>query len=194
MKSIEIKFNEALTELKAKASATKYNEVSEKLSTLPTIETKLNCVEAAIAQAVKESDPFGSHELDEALSDPSVAILFGREPKQATTKEAAPVVKKHNGAVENFVEGSPLNEGRRQVITETNTRKNIFAKGDAIMIENMTHPITKQPLTEAEKRSLTGGKPAEYGSLTERQKKEFDGARLFNISEADSLKLAKMAR
>ena len=41
----------------------------------------------------------------------------------ANVKESTPITK-HNGASENCSEGSPLNEGRSQVITEdNNTRK-----------------------------------------------------------------------
>jgi hypothetical protein len=55
MKSIETNFNEALATLKEKASASKYNQVFEEYSKLPTIEAKLNCVEAAIAKTLKEA-------------------------------------------------------------------------------------------------------------------------------------------
>lgn len=189
-KSNEVKLNKALAKLKKRAPASKYEEVAGKLPALfPNVEAQVECVKTALKQFT-EADP-----LEEALSDPAVAILFGREPKKKETiKETAPVVVvKHNGASENFVEGSPLNEGRSAANTETaNTRKNIFAKGDAILIENMTHPVTKQRLTEAEKRMLTGGKPAEYGNLTAKQQKEFDAAKMLGFSEGDAMKLARL--
>ena len=195
MKSVEILFNEALEQLKKTATASKYNEVSEKFSQLPNIEAKLNCVEEALKTAVKESDPLGLGNLDEALSDPAVAILFGVEPRKALTNtESKPVVKKHNGALENFDESNPLQraEGRSAPITETSIRKDIFAKGDAVLLESMTHPVTKEPITESEKRRLRGDRPAAYDSLNEVQKKEFDQARMFGISESDALVLARL--
>jgi len=125
-----------------------------------------------------------------AKTSVEVQLNCANEVLAGKVTESTPITK-HNGAVESFVEGSPLNEGRSQVITETNTRKDIFAKGDAIMIEA---DFQRGKITAEQKRVLLGGKPAEYTNLSERQKKEFDGARLLNISEADSMVLAKMAR
>ena len=195
MKSVEIRFNEALAVLKAKTSPAKFTEVAEKYSKLPTIEAKLNCVEAAIAEVVKENDPLGLTSIEEVMTDPSVAILFGREPRQVAqpTREAAPI-KKHSGSAEHFVEGSPFNviEGRSAAFVEGASPDSIFAKADAIMLETMTHPDTKQPLTEAEKAKVRGGKPAAYANFTETQKKDYDFARLVGISEADALRVATL--
>ncbi|MBZ5679194.1 MAG: hypothetical protein LAO24_03700 [Acidobacteriia bacterium] len=182
MKSCETKFNEALATLKAKTSASTYAQVVEKYSKLPNIEAKLNCVEEALKEAVKESDPLGLGNIDEAKRD--FPALFGVEPLTATNKESKPVVQKHNGAVENFVEGSPLNEGRSTPITETTDRKdNIFAKGDAVLVEGM---FNRGEITAEQRRVLLGEKPAAYANLNDKQKKEYDEARMFGISEADS--------
>src|ERR1700737_2099349 len=125
MKSIETRFNEALAELKEKASAKKYTKVWEKTKTFPTIEAQLNCVEEALAKVLKEADPLGIGNPEDWKRD--VAILFGVEPwpTNQPTHEAAPVVKKHNGAAENFSESNPLQraEGRSAPITETSNKR-----------------------------------------------------------------------
>jgi hypothetical protein len=54
MKNLYQRFNEALAALK-KASPKKFNTAFDECLTLPTIETKLNCVEAALT-TVKESN------------------------------------------------------------------------------------------------------------------------------------------
>jgi hypothetical protein len=184
MVSIEVQFNEALATLKEKASASQYNQVCEKYSKLPTIEAKLNCVEAAIAKTVKESDPMGLTNIEEAKLDPSVAMLFGNAPgvvKPIT--EAEPRTRKHNGAADNFVEGSPFNEGRSAAVTETtNTRKE---KSDRVLYEALGYTTEQQ-------RVLTGKQPAAYDSLTAKQKKDFDFARLIGLTEADAFKVAKL--
>jgi hypothetical protein len=197
MKSIEVKFNEALATLKEKASASKYNEVVEKYSTLPTLETKLNCVEAALAEVMKEAElnPLGLkgyQEFDEAAKkDPSVAMLFGgvelREVAAPATKtllteaeKAARTIKKHNGYEDNHGTGT---------FTESNTPKNIFAKGDRLLIES---DFKRGKITADEKRVMLGEEHPEVASLTEGQKREYRFARTLRFSESDALKLAKM--
>ena len=108
MKSIEVKFNEALAALK-EVSAKNYEKVVNTLPKGSSIEAKLNCVYEALAPltnckdahevamylekgdklVAKESNPFKGESLDGAMRDPSVAILFGHDPKKtkATTKE-----------------------------------------------------------------------------------------------------------
>jgi hypothetical protein len=130
--------------------------------------------------------PLGAKVAVEVQLNCANEILAGK-----VTESTTPITK-HNGASENFTEGSPLNEGRSQIITETsNTRKDIFAKGDAIMIEA---EFKRGKITAEQRRVALGGKPAEYANLTERQKKEFDGARMLNFNESDSLVLARMVR
>jgi hypothetical protein len=199
MIDIYAQFNEALAKLK-EASASKFDEVSTKLTTIKSIEAKLNCVTEAIANVATipdESDRSFTalvsrteQEFAEAKRD--CGVLFGVEPRAtATVKETVAKIQKHNGAAENFVEGSPFNEGRTAVDTAANsTRKDRFAGGDAILIEHMTHPVTKQPLTEAEKSKALGGKPAAYANLTAQKKKDYDFARLIGLNESDALKVA----
>jgi hypothetical protein len=179
MKSVYALFNEALAKLK-EASAKKYDEVFSKFPQGATIEVKLNMVEAALNTVKESANPLGLEDIEEAKRDPAVAILFGIEPRQATTtKEAVPAVKMNNGAAQNFVEGSPFNEGRSNAVTETrSTRKDIFAKGDKVLREAL---------------GITETKPSgEYEKLTEAQRKEFDFARTIGLSEADAFTLVKI--
>ena len=185
MKSVEVRFQEALAAIK-KVSASKYDKVFAECQKLSGIEAKLNCVEAALKGTVKES----TNTIDEALHDPAVAILFGNDPKTTTTnKESKPPIKKNNGTAENFVEGSPFNGDRSKAATN-NTRKDTLAKGDKVLFDGL---LKVGSITEAEHRKLTGSKPEGYDKLSETQRKEFDFARAVGISEADSFKLAKMA-
>ena len=187
MQSIETKFNEALATLKEKASASKYNQVVEEYSKLSTIESKFNCVEAAIAKVVKEADPLGLSNIEEAKLDPMIAILFGNAPGvvKPITEAGQRTITKHNGAADNFVEGSPLNEGRSvsTPITETaNTRKE---KSEKVLHEALG-------FTAEQQRVLSGKQPAAYDSLTAKQKSDFDFARLIGLNEADSILVAKL--
>ena len=170
MKDIYTKLNEALAKLK-EGSASKHSEVTTKLSTINSTEAKLNCVN----EALKESNPLGLPDIEESKRDPAVAILFGVEPRTApTTKETAPITK-HNGAAENFVEGSPLNEGRTAGTLINSTRDEKRAASDKMLHEAMG-------LSAEQHRILTGGKPAEYANLTEKQRKDYDFARLIGLS------------
>ena len=58
------------------------------------------------------------------------------------------------------------------------------------MLETMTDPITKQPITEEQKRKLKGEKPAAYANLTEAKKKEYDFARAIGLNESDAMLVA----
>ena len=86
-------------------------------------------------------------------------------------------------AAENFVEGSPLNEGRTAGTVINSTRDEKRAASDKMLHEAMG-------LSAEQHRILTGGKPAEYANLTEKQRKDFDFARLIGLSESDALKVA----
>jgi hypothetical protein len=194
MKSLEVKFNEALTELKKKVSASKYDAVCKEYLKLPTMEAKLNCVEAALVP-VKESDTntfLGrmqaiNAELDEAMNEPGMAVLFDKEPKTTVTnKESAPI-KKHNGAVENFVEGSPFNGDRANAVSATPTSKR--TKGDIVILDDM---LKRGEMTEAQHRKALGLKPEGYEQLSEQQKRDFDFATLCGISEVDAFRLTKI--
>ena len=188
MKSLEAQFAEALEQLK-KASASKYNTVFDECQKLSTLERKLNCVEAALKGTVKESaNSLKLENIDEAKRD--FGVLFGVEPKTTTTNNESAPIKKHNGAVENFVEGSPFNGDRGNVITGNNTPNNVCAKGDRVMFDGL---LQLGKITEAEHKKLTGNKPEGYEKLSEQQRKEFDFCRAIGISEADSFRLTKIA-
>jgi hypothetical protein len=62
-------------------------------------------------------------------------------------------------------------------------------KGDKIVFDAY---LKAGKITEAEHRKMTGQKPEGYDKLTDTQKKEFNGARLIGISEADAFTLARM--
>jgi hypothetical protein len=189
MKDINIQFSEALAQLKKTASASKYNEVAEKFAKLPTIEAKLNSVEAAIAEVVKESSPLGLTNLDEAKRD--YPVLFGVEPRAAVTTKESKRINHHNGRLDNFDESNPLQraDGRPADTAANSRRHDPFAKGDLILAEAA---FKRGDITADQLRKLKGLAPAEVEKLTEKQRKEYDTARLFNISEADSLILARM--
>ena len=189
MKSIEVNLTEALEKLKKSTSASKYKEVCEKLPTLLPIEAALKFVEEKLK--ITESNPLGLNGFEEFTEDAKrdFPALFGVEPREVAStstskllteaEKAQRTIKKHNGVADNhgtFTEGD-------------NTPKNIFAKGDRVLIEA---DFKRGKITAEQRRMLLGEKPAEYANLNERQKKTFDEARLFNISEADSLRLTKI--
>lgn len=163
MKSVEIKFNEALA---AVDKAGKRKQFDEKLQTGMTIETKLNVAEAVLKGAgiVRESRPVRKNN---GAGDNYVE----GNPLGLTAEE-------FRESSNNFSPG---------YIKETT---NPCAKGDKIMFDGW---LKAGKITEADYRKLTGQKPAEYDRLTEQQRKEFDSARTLGISEADAFKLAKMA-
>ena len=190
MKSLEVKFNEALAELKKKASATKYDEVCQQYMPLTTIGAKLNCIEQALKTVLKESNTLNLTDIEEAKRDH--AILFGVEPKRTTTnKESAAPIRKHNGKADSFVEGNPLHrsEGRPAQVTETS--KDTCSKGDKVLADGF---LQLGKITEAEHTQLTGKKPAGYERLSEAQRKDFDFARLVGIGIADAFKLVEVSR
>lgn len=188
MKSLEVKFNEALAELKKKAPAKKYDEVCQQYMPLTSIEAKLNCVEQALASLSESVNPLRMENLDESLRDPAVAVLFGVDAKRTTTnKEAAPI-KKHNGSGDNFIEGNPFNGDRKQTITENKT--DVRTRVDKATADGL---LKCGSITEAEHAKLVGKKPAGYEQLSEQQRKDYDFARLIGISEADAFKVAKLS-
>jgi hypothetical protein len=202
MKSIETKFAEAMDALK-KAGRTK--QFDEKAKGCTTIEAKLNCAEDVLKAAgiireqestkpankkttVQESESV--EDIEEVKRD--CPFLFDVEPRsQATTKESAAPVRKHNGSAENFVEGSPFNGDRGRSFSAGYIIKEVadLGKGDKIMFDGL---LKLGKITEAEHSKLTGAKPDGYNQLTEQQKKEFDFARLIGISESDAFRVAKM--
>lgn len=152
MKSIEIKFAEAMDALK-KAGRTKLFD--EKAKSCTTIEAKLNAAEAVLAE-------------------------------KGIVREA--IIRKHNGAADNgnvteFREsGNSFSAGYVKETTDP------FDKADKIMFDSM---LKRGEITEAQHRKLLGMKPAEYDTLTEKQRKNYDSARLIGFNESDSLKLAR---
>jgi hypothetical protein len=191
MKSVEVKLNEALAKLE-KASATKYKEVCDKINVLLPITDKLSVVEAAVVEAVKECSTLGLDNIDEAKRD--YATLFGVAPRpQTTTKEAgaAPINKK-NGAVENFIENNPFNEGRRSggtTVTESAAQvSKVHDKKEKLVASVMK----SSNLTEAGARAFLGLPVKLPEGLTRLQQAEYVAARRCGLSEADALVLAKL--
>ena len=181
--------------MKKQASASKYSEVYGKLSDMTIdLEAKVKIVK----KALKKCDPLGLSEVEEWRKDPSVALLFGNDPGQGVaqpTQESKPV-KKHNGASENFDESNPLQRAEgRTPLTGNNDgkRKDIFAKGDRVMLDFME---ARGEITKDQSRLLRGKKSSEakeaYKGFTDRQKKEFDDARMLGFNESDALKLANL--
>jgi hypothetical protein len=141
MKSVEVKFTMALATLKDVATAQQYGEACSKTYTLPTIETKLNCIVSYIAEktgctdaevikhietgeklVTKESaNPLKLEDIEEAKRDH--AILFGVEPKRTTTNKesAAAPIKKHNGRSDNFSESNPYHRAEHRPVQATDT-------------------------------------------------------------------------
>jgi hypothetical protein len=188
MKSLEVKFNEALAELKKKVSKEKYDQVCQQYMPLASIEAKLNCVEAALGTLSESANPLKLENIDEAKRD--YAVLFGVEPKtQATTKEKnAQPIKKHNGPADNFVEGSPLNGDRGKAFTNTATRAEA-SKGDKALADGL---LKLGKITEAEHAKLLGKKPEGYENLNEGQRKEFEFARMIGLSEVDAFRVVNI--
>jgi hypothetical protein len=188
MKSLEVKFNEALAELKKRVSKEKYDGVCQQYMPLATIEAKLNCVEAALGTLSESANPLKLENIDEAKRD--YAVLFGVEPKtHATTKEKnAQPIKKHNGPADNFVEGSPLNGDRGKAFTNTATRAEV-SKGDKALADGL---LKLGKITEAEHAKLVGKKPAGYEKLNEGQRKEFEFARMIGLSEVDAFRVVNI--
>jgi hypothetical protein len=187
MKSLEVKFNEALAELKKKTSKEQYDEVCKQYMAITSIEAKLNCVVAALGMS-ESANPLKLENIDEAKRD--YAVLFGVEPKtHATTKEKnAQPIKKHNGSADNFVEGSPLNGDRGKAFTNTETRAEV-SKGDKALADGL---LKLGKITEAEHAKLLGKKPEGYENLNEGQRKEFEFARMIGLSEVDAFRVVNI--
>jgi len=190
MKSIEEKLNEALDKLKT-ISASKYKEVCEKLPTLfPNVEAQVQCVAEALKQFTQESNPLGLQGfelLEEAKRE--FPALFGVEPRtdgvKTITEAGQRTVNKHNGAADNFVEGSPFNEGRTPITATDNTP--VIA-----MKEASVERLKKTGLSEADARGILGLAPKQPEGLTRRQAAEYTFAIRCGISESDALKLVKI--
>jgi hypothetical protein len=197
MKSIHNKLNEALAAIDKAGKRKQYNEaVRPEMTT----ETRLNAAESILnatisnkfGEAAKPVNQFKANAdaLDEALSEPGVAILFGKTPK--TTKENATPIKKNAGAAEMFVEGSPFNGDRSNTTVVPETKKDVYSKGDKALADGL---LKLGKITEAEHAKLTGNaRPQGYEKLSEKQKKEYDFARLIGINESDAFKVARLSR
>ncbi|MGA2876925.1 MAG: hypothetical protein ABSE82_15505 [Nitrososphaerales archaeon] len=191
MKSIEEKLNEALDKLKT-ISASKYKEVCEKLPTLfPNVEAQVQCVAEALKQFTQESNPLGLQGfelLEEAKRE--FPALFGVEPRtdgaKPITEAGQRTVNKHNGAADNFVEGSPFNEGRNAASATTESDPIIQMK------EASVERLKKTGLSEADARGILGLAPKQPEGLTRRQAAEYTFAIRCGISESDALKLVKI--
>ena len=192
MKSIHTKLNEALEALDKAGKRKQYNE---KVQPPMTAETRLNLAEAILGNKstpTKESaSPLKLEDIEESKRD--YAILFGVEPKAATTnKESAAPIVKHNGRADNWNENDPLRraDGAPVQMTET-TPKDICAKGDKAMFDGL---LKLGKITEAEHAKLVGKKPAGYEVLSEAQRKEFDFCLRIGITEADAFRVVGAKR
>jgi hypothetical protein len=202
MKSL---FNKLAEALEALDKAGKRKQFDEKVKSEMTTEVRLNIAESILnvnisdkyGEAAKTTDPLKKTEddLEEAKRD--YAVLFGVEPrKKATNKETAQPITKNNGAVQNFVEGSPFNEGRSggrnaggTTVTETDSK---ITKKRKAMIESCADSMG---CSKKEARAFLGlppKKPKAYKNLSEGQQKEFDFARMIGISESDAFKLVAL--
>jgi hypothetical protein len=209
MKSIDVKFSEALDALKKAGRTKQYEETSKNCTT---IEAKLNCAESVLKDAgivpVKEATSSMeevikslSHEQYQLFSKKRAAkhmMSFEEQRKLAEgilagdIKESAPI-RKHNGAADTFVEGNPF--GRTEqfspgYVTETDGGKTMEKR--KLMVESVAASMN---CSKKEARAFLGLPPKQpkgRKDLSEGQKKEFDFARMIGISEADAFKLVEL--
>jgi hypothetical protein len=182
MKSIENKFAEALEALDKAGKRKRFDEASKNCGT---IESKLNCAESILGarisdrfgEAAKTNNPLGLEDIEE--SKRAFPLLFGLDPKPAT-REAAPV-RKNNGRVENFVEGSPFNEGRPTTEERVDPRE--------AQVKN--YMLTCK-ISEADARRVLGLAPKEVVALGKAASAEYQFARSIGISESEAMKLVNL--
>jgi hypothetical protein len=173
MKSIEQRFTEALDELRKKGKINKFNEMfpyDPTGNSKPSVEVQLNRAEALLSGRLQE------------------------------VEAAARTVKKHNGADDLFVEGSPFNRERS---TNNGGRSGSFFTESAAEVrhrevrqtlEKVDRMIAESwfkagKITEAEKNKLLGeDKPK---GLTHLQETEYGLAVRMGLNESDALSLAK---
>lgn len=165
MKSIETRFAEAMDAIKKAKRTKQYEEASKQFTTGTTIEAKLNAAEAVLKDVgiVRESQP----------------------------------IRKHNGATDNYREGNPFGPTVEEWRESANNFSagyikevtNPCAKGDKVLFDGL---LKLGKVTEAQHAQLVGKKPAGYEQLNEKQRKEYDFARLIGINEADAFKVARM--
>jgi hypothetical protein len=153
----------------------------------------MKSIEIQLNEALQALDKAGKRQKFEEKKRAGSPIEVQLNCAEAILRESR-IIRKHNGADEKFVEGSPFNgehsfsEG---YVAEANN-KDIFGEGERILMESLTHPITKQRITEADKRKLTGGLPAEVAALSEAKQRTYKEARMFGISEADAFRLTNI--
>jgi phosphopantetheinyl transferase (holo-ACP synthase) len=197
MKSIEVKFNEAMAAVTKAGRMSQYQEASK---TCTNIESKFAAAEDVLKAAgvtrTNESGPISrlTHEQYQVFAKrlgkkPNMTVeeqtILAEGIMSGAIKESTP---KNNGAVDNFSESNPLRDFSPGY-KETTRTNNPCTKGDKILHDYM---LQIGQINEAEHRKLIGLKPVEYDALTEVQKKEFDFSPLIGISESDSFKLVKM--
>jgi hypothetical protein len=163
MKSLEVKFAEAMEAIK-KAGHTK--QFDEKAKGCTTIESKLNAAEAILKS--KGIVPAEGFRVQPTRKNNGAADRYvENNPLGLTAQE--------------FRESS--NSFSPGYVQETT---NPCAKGDKVMFDGL---LKLGKITEAEHRKMTGAKPEGYEKLTEAQRKEFDFARAIGISESDAFKV-----
>ena|ERR1700685_2665390 len=144
-------------------------------------------VDVKLNEAIEALDKVGKRAKFEETRKAGSPVEVQLNLAETILKESR-VIRKHNGAVETFVEGNPFNQSRGSSFSEGYVQEttNPFAGGDKIINEALG-------LSAEEQRVLAGQPPAEYATLTEAQKRDFDFARLIGISEVDAFKVAKIA-
>lgn len=210
-KSVEVRFHQACEALKKANKFKTFEEQlkpqKEKLGLVP-IEVQLNLAETVLKDAgvVRESATGTMGEAVQQLSAAQYQVFSEQRKKNPNMSweeqlklaeailrgEFKPATKKNNGAASNFVEGSPFNGDRANSFSPGYVQEttNPCTDGDRLIADWM---LKNGKINEAQHRKLTGQKPEGYEQLSEQQRKEFDFARLINISEADAFKVAKMA-
>ncbi len=164
MKSVETKFNEALSALD---KAGKRKQFDQKVQAGWTIETKLNC-----ALTVLEGSG-----IVESISESGWGLTF---------KKVAPV-KKNNGIGDNFLEGNPFNETRPTVTNITEADPIIKEKEATVKSLCESHGMT-----EVEARGIMGLPAKTPDGLTKRQATEYHLVRAMGLNEADAIALVKV--
>jgi hypothetical protein len=177
MKSVETKFSEVVEALQKKALYKEFRAQFADFKETST-EVKLNCGLALL-------EKHGVVELTDG--EGKWGLTFS---EKGVFTETHRTINKNNGASDNFVEGSPFNEGRTPIRGRDSGPE--ILEADRLLVESLTHPTEKRKLTEAEKRKLLGQMPLECDDLTEAQKITYTKARMYGISEADALRLTQI--
>jgi|ERR1700733_6625951 len=175
MVSNEVKLNQALAKLQ-EANAAKYADICAKLPTfICDIPAQLACVEAALAEQVRESagNPLGLENIEE--SKRLFPLLFGVEPRKTVIKEIAPI-KKNNGAADNG-HGEPIAE-----VDRSNAKKEALVESVKSQFDG----------NEAGARSFLKLPAKDPEGLNKKQAFDYRFAKSIGLSESDALLVARL--